>query len=220
MEITVHTVVKFSMDGVFMFKLWKKVGFLVLAFALAWCVGVIRDRAELGDKLIRLHVVANSDSETDQAVKLQVRDAVMDYLKNVDLQDVRSAKAYLQENLPEIRQIANRTLKEAGHTATAAVSLCKEAFDVRHYDNFSLPAGVYEALRITIGEGKGRNWWCVVFPALCYSAAGETFEDVAVGAGFSGELASSLEGKDPIEIRFFLLDWLGKLENMLFDGGN
>ena len=208
------------MDGVFMFKLWKKVGFLVLAFSLAWCVGVIRDRADLGDKLIRLHVVANSDSETDQAVKLQVRDAVMAFLSNADLQDPQSAKAYLQENLPSIQKIANQTLKDAGQMATAAVTLCKESFDVRHYDNFSLPAGVYEALRITIGEGEGRNWWCVVFPSLCYSAAGETFEDVAVGAGFSQELTSSLEGKDPIEIRFFLLDWLGKLENMLFDGGN
>ena len=193
---------------------------MVLAFALAWCSGVIRDRADLGDKLIRLHVVANSDSETDQAVKLQVRDAVMAFLSNADLQDPQSAKAYLQENLPSIQQIANQTLKDAGQMATAAVTLCKESFDVRHYDNFSLPAGVYEALRITIGEGEGRNWWCVVFPALCYSAVGETFEDVAVGAGFSQELTSSLEGKDPIEIRFFLLDWLGKLENMLFDGGN
>ena len=208
------------MDGVFMLKLWKKVGFIVIAAAIVWCAGIIRDRAELGNNLIRLHVVANSDSEEDQAVKLEVRDAIMDYLRSEvgELPDMETAKEYLQTRLPAIEQAANEALKAAGKTMTAAVTLCREGFDVRHYDSFSLPAGVYESLRVTIGEGQGRNWWCVVFPSLCYTAAGENFEDVAVGAGFSEDLVSSMEGKDPIEIRFFLLDLLGRLENMLFDG--
>lgn len=209
------------MDGVFMLKLWKKAGFIFIAAAIVWCAGILRDRADLGDKLIRLHVVANSDSQADQVVKLEVRDAIIQYLQEdvAALTDMRAAKAYLQTNLPAIEQVANEALAAAGKTMTAAVSLCKERFDVRHYDSFSLPAGVYESLRVTIGEGKGRNWWCVVFPSLCYSAAGEEFEELAVGAGFSEELVSSMEGKNPIEIRFFLLDLLGKLENILFDGG-
>ena len=208
------------MDGVFMLKLWKKVGFVVIAAAIVWCAGVLRDRVELGNNLIRLHVVANSDSGEDQAVKLEVRDAIMDYLSSEisELPDMEAAREYLQARLPEIEQAANQALKAAGNTMTAAVSLCRERFDVRHYDSFSLPAGVYESLRVTIGEGKGKNWWCVVFPSLCYTAAGEDFGDVAVGAGFSEELVSSMEGKDPIEIRFFFLDLLGKLENLLFDG--
>lgn len=208
------------MDGVFMFQLWKKCGFLILAAAIVWCAGIVRDRVDLGNRLIRLHVVANSDSRDDQAVKLQVRDAVIRYLQDTlsEQPDVYEAKAYLEKELPNIQKIANDTLAAAGKTVTAGVSLCKERFGVRHYESFSLPAGVYESLRVTIGEGDGENWWCVVFPSLCYSAAGEEFEEVAAGAGFSEELVVSMEGKNPIEIRFFLLDLLGKLENMLFRG--
>ena len=107
-------------------------------------------------------------------------------------------------------------LEEAGYDGEAVVTLCKEAFDTRYYDTFTLPAGVYEALRITIGEGAGKNWWCVVFPTFCVPAAGEGFEDVAVDAGFSDALSGALTGEKPYELRFFFLDKLGELENRLF----
>ena len=94
------------------------------------------------------------------------------------------------------------------------MTLQKEVFDTRVYDTFTLPAGVYEALRITIGSGEGKNWWCVVFPTLCVPATSEGFEDVAAGAGFPESLTKSLEGE--YEIRFYLLDLLGKLEGYLF----
>ena len=105
-----------------------------------------------------------------------------------------------------------------GFDGEAAVSLCKEAFDTRYYETFTLPAGVYEALRITIGEGNGKNWWCVVFPSLCVPATSSGFEDAAVGAGFSDTLSGAVTGEEDYEVRFYLLDTLGRLENILFEG--
>ena len=109
-------------------------------------------------------------------------------------------------------------LKEAGCGDLATVSLAVEEFATRVYDTFTLPAGVYEALRITIGEGEGKNWWCVVFPTLCVPATSQGFEDVAAGAGFPDTLTAALEGEEGYEIRFYLLDLLGKVEGYFFEG--
>ena len=133
-----------------------------------------------------------------------------------DVADVDQAKAYMRENLPKIQMVANEVLTQAGFDPDAVVTLCRETFDTRVYDTFTLPAGVYESLRIVIGEGEGRNWWCVVFPSLCIPAAGEGFEDVAAGAGFPDTLSNTLTGEEGYEIRFFLLDALGRLENIFF----
>ena len=185
-----------------------------------WCGTLLADREKLNEELIRLHVVANSDSEEDQAIKLQVRDAVTASLQNdfENIGNVEEAKAYLQENLPKIQAVANEALAAVGFDGEAAVSLCKEAFDTRYYETFTLPAGVYEALRITIGEGNGKNWWCVVFPSLCVPATSSGFEDAAVGAGFSDTLSGALTGEEDYEVRFYLLDTLGRLENILLEG--
>ena len=156
-------------------QMGKRIGICLLLAAVCWTVGIVRDRAFLNRELIRLHVVANSDSDEDQAVKLRVRDAVLGSIRS-DLKmvgDINQAKAYLRENLPRIQAAANRTLEAAGVDAQAVVTLEKEAFDIRRYDTFSLPAGVYESLRIVIGEGAGKNWWCVAFPPLCTGAVTE-----------------------------------------------
>ena len=201
-------------------KLGKRVFVCFCAVVLAWCGALLADRQRLHEEVIRLHVVANSDSEADQSVKLLVRDAVMESLRG-DLEkigNVEAAKNYLQENLPKIQEIANDTLKMAGFSQNAVVTLCKEAFDTRHYDTFSLPAGVYEALRIVIGEGAGHNWWCVVFPTLCLSGAAEDFADTASAAGFPDSLTAAMTGKSSYEVRFYLLDAMGRLENIFFSG--
>ena len=199
-------------------KLWKRLLFCGLVAAFFWCGALLADRQRLHEELIRLHVVANSDSTEDQMVKLRVRDAVTESLSSAlaDVADADQAKAYLRENLPKIQEVANRALEEAGFDPSAVVSLCRERFGIRHYDTFSLPAGVYESLRITIGEGEGKNWWCVVFPGLCLPATSDGFSDVAAGAGFSDALNGALTGEEGYEIRFFLLDALGHLENIFF----
>jgi len=199
-------------------KLMRRLCICMLVALFFWCGTLLSDRQRLRQELIRLHVVANSDSEQDQYLKLRVRDAVTESLQSDlrHLSDVEEAKTYLQEKLPYIHQVASDTLRSLGCTDSVAVGLCREAFDTRNYETFSLPAGVYESLRIIIGEGAGKNWWCVVFPSLCLPAASENMEDVAAGAGFPDALSDSLTGKAGYELRFGLLDALGQLENCLF----
>ena len=196
-------------------KLLKRVGICLMISVSAWCGTLLADRQTLNEDLIRFHVVANSDGAEDQTVKLQVRDAVLASLQEdlAKIADVEEAKAYLQANLPKIEAVANQTLKAAGFDCEAVATLCREAFDTRYYDTFTLPAGVYEALRITIGEGEGHNWWCVAFPTLCLPATSEGFEAEAAGAGFPESLTGALAGDSEYEVRFFLLDVLGRLEN-------
>ena len=188
-----------------------------LLTGLVWCGPVIADRERLNEELIRLHVVANSDTSEDQELKLLVRDAVITSLRQAlaDVQDTQQAKEYLKENLPKLQELANKTLDAAGSTQRAVVTLCREGFPTRQYDTFSLPAGVYEALRITIGEGEGKNWWCVVFPSLCLPRTSQGFTDTAAGAGFPEALSGALSGEEPYQIRFYLLDKLGELEKIL-----
>ncbi len=199
-------------------KLTKRIFLCLLFAASVWCGSLLADRERLNEELIRFHVVANSDSSEDQAVKLRVRDAVLAGIQ-ADMNrisDVSEAKAYLEENIPKLESIANSTLEAAGFDGKAVVTLCREAFDTRYYDTFTLPAGVYEALRITIGEGEGHNWWCVAFPSLCLPATVTEFEDTAAGAGFPEPLTGALTGEEEYETRFFLLDALGQLENYFF----
>lgn len=199
-------------------KAMKRFGICLVAALAVWGGTLLADRQRLNEELIRLHVVANSDSREDQAVKLQVRDAVIKSLEEdlKGLGDVEQAKAYLTENLAKIQAVANGTLEKAGFSGEAVVSLCREAFDTRYYDTFTLPAGVYEALRIVIGEGEGHNWWCVVFPTFCVPATTEGFADMAAGAGFPDSLTGALTGEEEYEVRFYLLDALGRVENYFF----
>lgn len=200
-------------------KCIKRMLFCLVLAVTVWCTALLCDRMTLNSDLIRFHVVANSDSAQDQQIKLEVRDAVIKSLESAmeQMTDVEEAKAYLRENLPKIQAVANEALSAAGFDGEAVVSLCREAFDTRYYDTFTLPAGVYESLRITIGDGAGKNWWCVVFPTLCVPATAVGFQDTAASAGFSQSLSSVLTEKEEYEIRFFLLDALGKLENILFE---
>lgn len=200
-------------------KKWMNFLGIGLLFITLWMAGtVIKDHRYLTDHVIRLHVVASSDSVEDQQLKLRVRDGINAWLgKNADPGlTAEEAALWLQEQLPRLHQVAEQTAGAAGWTGDIGVSFEQEAFPTREYDTFSLPAGVYQALRVTIGEGQGKNWWCVVFPSLCLPATAEDFQDAAVGAGFSEELSGTLTREKPYEIRFFLLDWWGRVENFLF----
>ena len=201
-------------------KLGNMLLFCLVLTVTVWICGILADKQTLRQELVRLHVVAASDSAEDQAMKLQLKDKIVESLKEdmANLNSAEEAKAYLQENLPKIELVANRFLQEAGATDTVSVSLALEEFSTRVYDTFTLPAGLYDALRITIGEGEGKNWWCVVFPGLCLPATTECFEDAASCAGFSGALTAALEGEEEYEIRFWVLDAMGRLENFLHRG--
>ena len=189
----------------------------LVAFAVI-CIygwGIVTDSQALHDQLLRLHVVGSSDSREDQDVKLLVRDAILQSLEEGlrDVTDPQQAWDYVARMLPKVEAAANRCLAAAGFSDTVAVSLTEEAFPTREYDTFSLPAGVYKALRVVIGEGAGQNWWCVVFPQLCMGTEAE-FVETANMAGFSEELTGTLEGE--YELRFWLLEKLGEVKNRLF----
>jgi len=201
-----------------MMKIWKRVLICCIIAGISWTVGLLKDRNTLKEGLIRFHVVANSDSKEDQSIKYKVRDAVLCSIQSdlAEIRDVEKAKAYLQENLPKIRILVDQTLQELDFKGGSKVTLSKESFCLRRYDTFSLPAGVYESLRIVIGEGAGKNWWCVSFPTLCLPETGSGFKDTAVSAGFSQPLTDTLVGNGEYKIRFYVLNQLGKLENIFF----
>ena len=199
---------------IFLKKHFRRIGWvaLVAVFVCGW--GLLTDSQALYDGILRLHVVGASNAQEDQAVKLSVRDAVLASLEDGlrDLTDVDAAMDYVERMLPAVETAANHTLSAAGFEETVQVSLTEEAFPARDYDTFSLPAGIYQALRVVIGEGEGRNWWCVVFPQLCM--AGDDFVETASVAGLDENLTRTLEGE--YEIRFWLLDKLGQMKNYLF----
>ncbi len=200
-----------------MFKLIK-FGIFV-AVILSVCT-LLTDRQTLRTELVRLHVVGASNDEHDQSVKLSVRDAVVQSLNNAleGITDVQQAKAYIRSHLPEIEAVANRTLQAVGEGKKAVATFLQEEFPTRVYDTFSLPSGIYDSLRITIGEGEGKNWWCVVFPSLCMKATSAEVNTAAAGAGFSAGLSNTVTKQEGYQIRFYLLDVLGKIENFFHRG--
>ena len=217
---SVHTGV-ISVWTVFFMK--KCSVFVILAVFIGIFVymgSLASDKKQLSDDILRLHVVGASDSEEDQAVKLQVRDAVLAAVGELteEADNKEAAEQLLAENLQVLEQAANDVLAQQRVSQRATVSLKKEEFPTRQYDTFILPAGVYDSLRVTIGEGQGRNWWCVVFPSLCIPAATEETAEVAAGAGFSDSLSGAITGQQKYQVRFFLLDVWGRLENLFHRG--
>ena len=180
------------------------------------CAALQAQSQRMAEKIIRLHVVANSDSDVDQAVKLRVRDAVLREAQNV-LSDASDAKQAITAQLPALEAAANAELRRQGSGDTACVSFRRELFPTRDYDTFSLPSGVYQSLRVTIGKGEGHNWWCVVFPTLCTAASFDEFESAAASGGFTdGELRLITGADEGYVLKFKTLEWLEKLK-ALFD---
>lgn len=175
---------------------------------------VLREQQALAQKIVRLHVRANSDTEEDQTVKLQVRDAVLQQVQTVtaDCASSQEAICVLADHLPAFAQTASETLHDLGKPDTVRVSLCKETFPTRNYDTFSLPAGDYAALRVDIGEAAGHNWWCVIFPTLCMSATTDGMEKAAQAAGFSEDELELMTADTPkVQVKFRILEFFANL---------
>lgn len=173
---------------------------LIIALSLG---AYAKDRqADIAGKLIRLHVIANSDSEEDQALKLCVRDAVLSVVteKTRGAKSVSEARGILLESLDEINAKAQAEIKKRGYSYTSSTAFENVYFPTKEYDSFSLPAGDYDALRVIIGDGGGKNWWCVLFPPLCVSAAEDTSE-LARSAGLDDEEIKIISS-DNIEYKF------------------
>ena len=163
---------------------------LMVAAALVLMSGALalQTQDQLADKVGRLHVLANSDSEEDQALKLRVRDRVLERATELLEQsaDRQEAEALLRGNLLELENLAAEEIAAAGYDYPVTAELTDTTFPTREYDGFTLPAGEYLALRIVIGEGAGQNWWCVVFPPLCTTASADVPAS-ALAAGLTQE---------------------------------
>lgn len=128
------------------------------------------DSELIKDKMIRFHVIANSDSIEDQNIKLKVRDKVLEYIypKLEGTSEIDKSREILKENDKEIKDIALKVLEENNYDYKVESTLSNEMFPVKSYGDITLPQGEYEAYRIILGDGKGQNWWCVMFPPLCF----------------------------------------------------
>ena len=146
---------------------------LCMAFLFAYAAWVSLRQQTLADDLLRLHVIANSDSVQDQQVKLLVRDRVLEIteplLAEADNQD--EVRRILNEHLQQITDAAQQVLTDQGMPYQLSAQMATEYYPIREYDTFSLPAGQYTGLKIRLGAASGHNWWCVVFPPLCTDAA-------------------------------------------------
>ena len=180
-----------------------------LAIFLGSGVLALRTQDELADKVVRLHVLANSDSEEDQALKLKVRDVVLERATATLEQsaDRREAESRLRGELLELERIAAEEIAAEGYNYPVTVELENTDFPTKEYDGFTLPAGEYLALRVIIGEGQGQNWWCVVFPPLCTAASADVPAS-ALAAGFSEEEVNLItEENQGYVLKFKAVEW-------------
>ena len=148
----------------------------------------------IADSVFRLHVIANSDSKEDQELKLKVRDELLSYMNIIskDSTNKQEAMQIANEHKEEFIQIAEKVIKENGYNYTVNVQVGKADFPTKYYGDITLPAGTYDALKVQIGEAKGQNWWCVMFPPLC-------FVDVSTGIvpdNSKQELKRSLDNEE------------------------
>ena len=195
----------------------KRVAALVLlivsALTVSVCAALQAQQQRMSEKIIRLHVVANSDSAADQAVKLHVRDAVLAAARQA-LQGADDPQQAIAQALPQLEAAANAALAAQGSRDTASVSFRRELFPTREYDTFSLPSGVY---RVTIGAGGGHNWWCVIFPSLCVPATADGFVQAAEAGGFTrAEIGLMTQADEGYVLKFRSLELLQALKKALF----
>jgi stage II sporulation protein R len=161
------------------------------------------------EESIRLRILANSDSPEDQQLKRQVRDEVIEAVKqwSGEADDLEEARVVISNHLPELQKIVDNTIKEKGFTYQARVELRPTEFPTKMYGTQVFPAGEYEALRIAIGNAEGQNWWCVLFPPLC-------FVDISTGDAAQQDkvkTTNKAQEKNQIQVRFFLVELFHKL---------
>lgn len=172
---------------------------------------------DIANSVFRLHVLANSDSDEDQALKYKVRDNLLQYMNTIckDCSSKDEAILLVEENKENFKQIALQTIKDEGYSYDVIINIGNFEFPTKNYGDISLPAGFYDALRVEIGEAKGQNWWCVMFPPLCF---------VDISSGVVPEESKELmqenlteeefalvsdDSNNEIKFKFKLLEFLG-----------
>ena len=192
------------------------IAFLCLTSALLF-IGLmpIHGEAQIYDSVIRLHVLANSDTPEDQALKLEVRDAILEITAPLvkDCDDQYEAKEALEAHRGELEAAARRVIETKGYTYPVSIVFDNESYPRRTYDSFCFPAGDYLSMRVCIGDAEGQNWWCCLFPPLCLgtsSVSSRDAEDAFVDAGLTpSQYKIITESDKPVyKVRFKLLELL------------
>lgn len=201
-------------------KIYKTLAVLIyFAVLILLIFGLYSEKVNrnLSGNMIRMHIVANSDSKTDQDIKYLIRDEIVNHMikKTDELKSKEDAGAYIQNNTEELKTIANRVIADSGLTYTAEVSYGKYPFPSKRYNNLILPAGYYDSVKIDIGNAEGENWWCVMFPPLCFidetkgEMDGEYF-DMLKNELSEDEMSIIMAASDseeiPVEIRFKIVE--------------
>ncbi len=192
-----------------------------MAAAVLSCCAIWQHRQrmteEIAVKVIRFHVLANSDTQEDQNLKLKVRDAVGSYMQPrlKGISDIETSRRVIQKNLLGITKLAEGIIAQEGYTYEIEASLAVTDFPEKTYGNYTFPAGKYEALEVVIGDGRGHNWWCVMYPNLCffnsvYEVVDGEAEESLQRALTQEEYESLMEGKD-YEVRFALVERVREL---------
>ena len=192
-------------------KLLLNFSISVLLATMLLSVLPVRGEEKIYDEVIRLHVIAASDSEEDQRLKLCVRDTVLSVIEDAvgETDSYEESYKIIEGMMDELAAAAEERLREEGSSDTVRVQFTPESYPVREYDGYTLPAGKYQSLRIVIGEGDGHNWWCVLFPSVCRSKAEVVKEDY-LAAGFSSSQYEMIKGDSDAKykVRFKILEIL------------
>ena len=199
-------------------KWFIRIAGCVVMFLYIWTVVLGNDifQPSIASKILRFHVLANSDSEADQSVKKEVRDAVGTYLQPLlkESDSLDETKEIVHANMDEIIALSQETLQKYGYDYNVSAKITKTDFPQKTYGNYTFPKGTYEALQIVIGEGQGKNWWCVLYPNMCFQ--GSVFEVVEEEAKESlKEVLNAWEYADvfdsgKVELRFKFLEYFTK----------
>lgn len=196
---------------------WELALMIGVVCALLWGGWIGKEQEELAGQMIRLHVIANSDSQADQALKLQVRDEVLSQAEKLYSREMtlEEARRQLEGHLQALADAGQAVVEREGYSYPVEARLTHCWFPTKEYDSFSLPAGKYEALQIVIGEGEGQNWWCVAFPPLCVGAASQTVEESIQVGNFTREQAALMSQEEPgYVLKFKSMELLGQWKEL------
>lgn len=179
----------------------------VIAFLVINSVIPTKEECEIYNSTVRLHVIANSDSEADQALKLKVRDAIIEKMSTYNAKTKEEALEYINNDMENLKKTAEECIRNEGFSNSVTIEIGEESYPTREYEDFTLPAGKYTSLRIIIGEGEGQNWWCVLYPPLCTSYAIKPDKDEYIDVGFTKDQYNLITGNTKeYKVKFKLLE--------------
>jgi len=187
--------------------------FLSFILIYSYVTPFIKTSESISQEVFRLHILANSDSDEDQSLKLKVRDKILTkseslFINCKNLNDVINVS---KNNIDYFEKLANECIKENGYNYETKVYVDKEYFNTREYEKITLPSGVYNALKIEIGEAKGHNWWCVMFPAICLPAV----SDDEINSILNEDEIELINNNNKYEIRFKIVEIYEKIKSKL-----